>query len=68
MLARAYKEINAPLFTVFGPEVKMNTVHVWDVARAAWHVADWYTATGGVQEHGVKTYNLADLGDTSTYS
>lgn len=42
---------------LWNKEYKMNTVHVFDVARAVWHLC----------RHGApgEVYNLADNGDTS---
>lgn len=51
-------------------DLRINTVHATDVARAAWHVADWYVKSGK-SGHGATldelVFNLADLGDTSKY-
>lgn len=43
---------------LWGPDLHMNTVHVKDVARAIWHVAD-KTATIG------QVYNLVDEGNST---
>lgn len=43
---------------LWGPELKMNTVHVRDVARAIWYVATKPEAVGQI-------YNLVDEGNST---
>lgn len=57
------KRRNRRMYTLYGPEMRMHTVHVHDVARAAWHAALWMLQHE--PDHSVKIYNLADPGKTS---
>jgi len=43
---------------LWGPDLHMNTVHVRDVVRAMWHVANRPETIG-------QTYNLVDEGDST---
>eukprot|EP01097_Dermamoeba_algensis_P003895 TRINITY_DN2635_c0_g2_i1.p1 TRINITY_DN2635_c0_g2~~TRINITY_DN2635_c0_g2_i1.p1 ORF type:complete len:293 (-),score=60.35 TRINITY_DN2635_c0_g2_i1:1500-2378(-) len=51
-----YSELKEKMECLWGPELKVNTVHVSDVVRALWLVAE--KAPDG------EIYNLADPGDT----
>jgi len=55
--AAAYKHLGEKMEFLWGKDLRINTVHVRDVVRALWHVAQ-KAPLGGV-------YNLADSGDTS---
>jgi len=55
--AAAYKHLGEKMEFLWGEELRINTVHVRDVVRALWHVAD-KAPLGSV-------YNLADKGDTN---
>ncbi|KAF8469667.1 hypothetical protein BDZ91DRAFT_792434 [Kalaharituber pfeilii] len=41
-MARVYKHLDREMKWLWNPELKTNTVHVTDVARALWHVTHWY--------------------------
>lgn len=43
---------------LWGPELRMNTVHVRDVARAVWHVATKPETVGQI-------YNIVDEGNST---
>eukprot|EP00842_Homolaphlyctis_polyrhiza_P002873 jgi/Hompol1/3587/HPOL_002167-RA len=66
IIGAVYRHLNEEMKFLWTKDLKINTVHVRDVARAMWHVA----ATK--EEHGGRTgpvvpgtvYNLADKSDT----
>ena len=58
--AACYKQLGEKMKLLWSKDLKMNTVHVCDVVRALWHLRD-AGAPGQV-------YNLADKGETSTFS
>ncbi|XP_033226607.1 uncharacterized protein LOC117179076 isoform X2 [Belonocnema kinseyi] len=53
IVGAVYKHLGEMMKLLWGPELHMNTVHVKDVARAIWHVADKTEAIGQI-------YNLLD--------
>lgn len=57
IVGAVYKKSGETMKTLWTKELRLNTVHVEDVARALWHIA-----LNGKQGH---IYNLADKGDTS---
>lgn len=52
-----YKQLNETMEFLWTADLKMNTVHVRDVAKAMWHLT-----TNGANK---AVYNLADKGDTT---
>ena len=56
--AACYRELGEKMKLLWTKELRMNTVHVSDVVKAAWHVARLDGGRGEV-------YNLADKADTS---
>lgn len=61
VIAACYRQLNEKMKLLWTKDLRMSTVHVSDVVRAAWHVADSAANTDTV-------YNLADKADTSTYT
>ena len=53
---------------LWSKDLKLNTVHVEDVVRANWHVANWYVDTAKKSEDGPVIFNLADKEDTGKWS
>ncbi|CAH1761962.1 7845_t:CDS:2 [Entrophospora sp. SA101] len=50
---------------LWSKDLKINTVHVLDVSRAMWHIAEWYQANEKAGK-GTLIYNLADMGNTES--
>ena len=70
-MARAYKELDREMKWLWTKDLKCNTVHVTDVARALWHVAQWYVDGKANWDEGAMgqtpTFNVVDQGDTSRF-
>lgn len=69
-LARVYKHLNEEMRWLWTKDLKTNTVHVTDVARALWSLAEWYTARNklGWNERTmgkIPIFNVVDKTDTS---
>ena len=60
IVGAVYKKTGETMKTLWTKELRLNTVHVEDVARALWHVA-LHGARGRV-------YNVADKGDSTQES
>lgn len=58
VVGAVYKYLGEMMKLLWGPELHMNTVHVRDVARAIWHVANRPETVN-------QTYNLVDEGDST---
>ncbi|XP_043479135.1 uncharacterized protein LOC122509264 [Leptopilina heterotoma] len=58
IIGAVYKHLGEMMKLLWGADLHMNTVHVKDVARAIWHVADKTEAIGQV-------YNLVDEGNST---
>ena len=56
--AACYRELVEPMKLLWSKDLLMNTVHVEDVAMAAWYVACLTEPSGEI-------YNLADKANTS---
>lgn len=71
-MARAYKELGREMKWLWTKDLKCNTVHVKDVARALWHVAQWYVNGKTNWDEGAMgqtpIFNIVDQGDTSQLS
>ncbi|KAI9027178.1 hypothetical protein CLU79DRAFT_740703 [Phycomyces nitens] len=61
IIGRIYQHLGEEMKLLWSKDVKLNTVHVDDVARACWHVATWYQTR---KTTGVPIFNLADKEDT----
>jgi len=57
IIGAVYKHTNEKMELLWDGSLKLNTVHVHDVARALWHLKD-HGKSGDI-------YNLADSGDTT---
>lgn len=75
-LARVYQERGRELKYLWGPELRTNTVHVEDVARACWAAAEWKAAQSTQPQNqplrdahqpssGTSVFNIVDSGATS---
>ena len=58
---RVYKHLNQKMEFLWTKDLRINTVHVLDVAKAVWHTANWYV---GNDKTGAYVFNLADDNDT----
>lgn len=63
-LARVYQSQSREMKWLWSKDLRVNTVHVWDVCNAAWLAAAWctknpYSATP------LRAFNITDQGDTS---
>ncbi|XP_058798681.1 UDP-glucose 4-epimerase isoform X2 [Phymastichus coffea] len=58
VIGALYKHLGEMMKLLWGPDLKMNTVHVRDVVRAMWHVATKPNAVGQI-------YNLVDNGNST---
>lgn len=61
IIGRIYKHLDEEMKLLWSKDLKLNTVHVNDVARASWHAATWYADT---KPQGPAIFNLADKQDT----
>ncbi|KAJ8675158.1 hypothetical protein QAD02_010944 [Eretmocerus hayati] len=58
VIGAVYKHLEEMMKLLWGPDLRMSTVHVRDVARAIWHVATKTETIG-------QTYNLVDEGNST---
>ena len=58
IIGAVYKHLREMMKLLWGPELRMNTVHVRDVVRAAWHVASRQDTIGQI-------YNVVDQGNST---
>ena len=58
VIGAVYKHLGEMMKLLWGPELRMNTVHVRDVARAIWCVATRSETVGQI-------YNLVDEGNST---
>lgn len=66
-MGRVYKQLQEEMQLLWSESLRLNTVHVEDVSRATWHVANWFVENGKVGSGETFVFNLADKGDTSEY-
>ncbi|KAF9164145.1 hypothetical protein DFQ26_001791 [Actinomortierella ambigua] len=59
---RVYKKLDEKMKFLWTGDLRINTVHVEDVARAIFHTANWYISSG---QSGAVIFNLADENDTN---
>lgn len=64
IIGRIYKHLNEEMKLLWSKDLKLNTVHVQDMARACWHTVDWYIKTGRKPEDPTPIFNVADKQDT----
>ncbi|KAG0239229.1 hypothetical protein BGW41_007845 [Actinomortierella wolfii] len=62
---RVYKKLGETMKFLWTGELRINTVHAEDVARAIYHTANWYISSG---QTGAVIFNLADENDTNQES
>ena len=69
-LARVYQHLHEEMKWLWSKDLRVNTVHITDVSRALWTIADWH-ATKNKPGWDVKTmgkipiFNVVDKGQTS---
>jgi nucleoside-diphosphate-sugar epimerase len=69
-LARVYQHLQEEMKWLWTKDLRVNTVHITDVSRGLWAVADWYAdkkqANWDAKTMGkIPTFNLVDKGQTS---
>ncbi|KAI9094380.1 hypothetical protein DFS34DRAFT_643409 [Phlyctochytrium arcticum] len=66
IMGAVYRQLSEKMELLWTKDLKMNTVHVHDVARAIWHITALKAEGGGRNGPITKTevYNLADKNDT----
>jgi len=69
-LARVYQHLQEEMKWLWTKDLRVNTIHILDVARGLWAVADWYAdkkqANWDTKTMGnTPTFNLVDEGQTS---
>ncbi|KAI8393355.1 uncharacterized protein BYT42DRAFT_550737 [Radiomyces spectabilis] len=62
IIGRIYKQLDEKMKLLWSKDLKLNTVHVLDVARACWHVARWYIENAPHAE--LPIFNLSDKQNT----
>lgn len=64
-----YKQLNEEMKFLWTKDLKINTAHVVDVARALWFVAAPVEHKGGRKGpvQSVEIYNVVDKGDTGNF-
>ncbi|KAI8644860.1 hypothetical protein BD408DRAFT_474713 [Parasitella parasitica] len=60
IIGRIYKYLDEEMKLLWSKDLKLNTVHVNDVSRACWHLAQWYTDNSIGSSGQVPIFNLAD--------
>ncbi|KAG1056488.1 hypothetical protein G6F43_001635 [Rhizopus delemar] len=63
IIGRVYKYLNEEMKFLYSKDLKLNTVHVKDVSRACWHLAEWYVSQHRNDKE-TPIFNLADKQDT----
>ncbi|KAK3078938.1 hypothetical protein LTS18_006159, partial [Coniosporium uncinatum] len=61
-MARVYKSLGKDMKWLWDKDLRTNTVHVEDVARAMWSGAEWYMKSAPRRD--VPIFNLVDKGNT----
>ncbi|SLM40069.1 NAD-dependent epimerase/dehydratase, N-terminal domain [Lasallia pustulata] len=65
-LARVYESQGREMKWLWGKELRVHTVHVEDVCRAAWRAAEWCAGgESGGKEAGGRVFNIVDRGNTT---
>jgi nucleoside-diphosphate-sugar epimerase len=68
-MARVYKALESEMKWLWTKDLRQNTVHIHDVVRALWSVAEWYTAGKNKWDDKsmgkVPTFNVVDKGVTT---
>ena len=63
IIGRVYKYLNEEMKFLYSKDLKLNTVHVKDVSRACWYLAEWYVNQPRNDKE-IPIFNLADKQDT----
>jgi nucleoside-diphosphate-sugar epimerase len=63
-LARVYQSEDQEMKWLWNDDLRTNTVHVDDVARALWAAAEWYVKTEEGKRDKVPVFNIVDQGNT----
>lgn len=66
-LARVYQSLGEEMKWLWDRDLRINTVHVEDVARALWGSASWYMQKGMKAKRPAPIFNIVDQGDTCKY-
>ncbi|PHH89262.1 hypothetical protein CDD83_6381 [Cordyceps sp. RAO-2017] len=68
-MARVYQHIGEEMKWLWSKDLRTNTVHIHDAARALWAIAEWYAAGKARWDGGamgaVPTFNVVDKGETT---
>ncbi|KAF1801061.1 hypothetical protein FB192DRAFT_1383790 [Mucor lusitanicus] len=64
IIGRIYKYLDEEMKLLWSKDLKLNTVHVDDVSRACWFLAQWYTDNNIAATGQVPVFNLVDKQDT----
>ncbi|GAN06133.1 NAD-dependent epimerase/dehydratase [Mucor ambiguus] len=64
IIGRIYKYLDEEMKLLWSKDLKLNTVHVDDVSRACWYLAQWYTDNSIGATGQVPVFNLVDKQDT----
>ncbi|KAK4512194.1 uncharacterized protein ATC70_013437 [Mucor velutinosus] len=64
IIGRIYKYLDEEMKLLWSKDLKLNTVHVDDVSRACWYLAQWYTDNNIGATGQVPVFNLVDKQDT----
>lgn len=68
-IARVYKALDEEMKWLWTKDLRTNTVHIHDVTRALWAVANWFDAGRSGWDAGsmgaVPTFNIVDKGATT---
>jgi nucleoside-diphosphate-sugar epimerase len=63
-LARVYQSEGREMKWLWNEDLRTNTVHAEDVARAAWSAAEWYAKSSPEKRERVPIFNIVDRGNT----
>lgn len=64
-LARVYQSQSREMKWLWSKDLRVNTVHVWDVCHAAWLAAEWCASHPYSTAAPQRAFNIVDQGDTS---
>jgi nucleoside-diphosphate-sugar epimerase len=69
-IARVYQHIHEEMKWLWTKDLRVNTVHISDVTRALWDIAEWYAdkkqPNWDAKAYGkIPTFNIVDNGQTS---
>lgn len=64
-MAKVYQSKNKEMRFLWKEDLRTNTVHIEDVARAMWHGAEW-GSKGPAAQRPAPIFNIVDHGNTGT--